>query len=105
MLEMLDNVVFSNDDIDLDFVTLLSSVNINTRHLNSINLDDNADDLETMIHDRFVACCNEYKQVQHLNRVDITDIVSVKIYIYKLSIIKWCCGLTNKKSNWQHWNY
>ena len=67
-----NNVAFSNDDTDLDyinsdFVTLVGDdMDINTIDLNDINLDDNDVDLETMIHVRIVAWCNEHKQRKHL---------------------------------------
>ena len=65
MLEIFDNVVFSNDNIDLhyiksDIVTLFSDyTDIN------INLDE---DLETMIHVKIVAWHNKLKQREAFKR-------------------------------------
>ena len=68
MLEILDNVVLSNDDIDLDYtdsdvVTFCSDgMDINTIDLNNITLDNNNDDEEhlgTMIRARLILWCNE----------------------------------------------
>ena len=67
-----NNVAFSNDDTDLDYVNsnfvrlVGDDMDINTIDLNDINLDDNDDDLKTMIHVRIVAWCNEYKQRKQL---------------------------------------
>ena len=66
MFEILD-IVFSNDDIDLDYrpyinsdiVTFFSDdTDINAIDLHNINLDN---DPEMMIHIKTVARCNEYK--------------------------------------------
>ena len=62
MLEILDNVVFSNDDIDLDYIDsdiitlFVDDMDINTVDFININFDDNDDDndLETMIRVRLV---------------------------------------------------
>ena len=68
MLKIHDNVVFSNDDVGFDYigsdiVTLFSDdMNINVIDLNNSNLDGDDDYLETMIHARLAAWCNEYKQ-------------------------------------------
>ena len=68
MLETLDKVMFSNNDIhfdytDPDIVTFFSDdMGINTININVINFDDNDDDLETMINIKPVAWCNKYKQ-------------------------------------------
>ena len=81
MLEILDNIVFSNDDINLnyldcDIVTFLSDdMDVNTIGLNNINLDDN--DLEIMIHVRPVAWCNEYKQCKTFEKEFSKDVMLV----------------------------
>ena len=71
MLGKHENVVFSNDDIDLDdidsdVVTYFSDdIGFNTIDLNNINLDDDnfdEDDPEIIIHVRLMAWCNTYKQ-------------------------------------------
>ena len=70
MLELLNDAVFSNDVIDLNYidsniVTLFcDDMGINTRDLYNINLDDNSfvdNDLEIIIHVRLMACYNKYK--------------------------------------------
>ena len=65
MLEMINNIVFSNDNKDFgyigtDIVTFFSDgVEINTIDLTDINLDDY---LGIMIHARLVGLRNEYKR-------------------------------------------
>ena len=70
MLELLDDAVFSNDVIDLNYidsniVTLFcDDMGIHTRDLYNINLGDNSfvdNDLEIIIHVRLMACYNKYK--------------------------------------------
>ena len=71
MREIHNDVVFSNDDIDLyyidsDVVTVFcNDMGINIIDLNNINFDDDKfgkDDLETIIHVILLAWCNEYKK-------------------------------------------
>ena len=71
MLEKLDNVAFSNDDIDLDdrdsdIVTSLNdSMELNTIDLDNINLneyDSDEDDPTNTILDRLNARSNTFKQ-------------------------------------------
>ena len=66
MLEMLNDVLFSNDDIDSDIPTFFrDDTGINNIDLNNINRNgDNFDeaDPETIIHVRLMAWCNKYKQ-------------------------------------------
>ena len=64
MFQILDDVVFSNDAIDLDYtdpdtVTFFSdNMGINIKDLNNIKLGDNDGELEIIIHVRLVAWCN-----------------------------------------------
>ena len=71
ILEKLGNIVFSNDDIDLDskdfhIITFFSNdMNFDTMYLNNINLDDDSfdeDHPETTVLARLKAWCNRYKQ-------------------------------------------
>ena len=70
--EILDNVIFSNDDIDLDYigsdiVTIFSDdMDINTVGINNINLDDI--DLEIMIHVRLSAGIMNVNNIKHLKK-------------------------------------
>ena len=70
--EIFDNVVFSNDDIDLgyigsDTVTIFSDdMDINTVDINNINLDDI--DLETMIHVKLSASIMNVNDIKHLKK-------------------------------------
>ena len=68
MLELLNDFVFSNDDIDLHYIEchivtfFCDDMGINTRELCDINLDDDSfddNDLETIIHFRLMACNNK----------------------------------------------
>ena len=64
-----DNAVFSNDhivfsDAESD-VVIFFFMGLNTPNLDNINFDDdnfNDDDPETIVHGRFMAWCNTYKQ-------------------------------------------
>ena len=64
MLDIINNVVFPNDDIDLDYinsdvVTFFSdNIDITTIDLENISLNDDDDDPKSMIHFRPVAWCN-----------------------------------------------
>ena len=71
MLEKLNDVAFSNDnidcdDIDFDIVTFFNDdVGRNAIDLNNINLDDDNfnDDVPTnIVLIRLMACCNRFKQ-------------------------------------------
>ena len=80
MLEKLDDVLFSKDDIDLDdidsdIVTFFSDdMGFNVTDLNNIDLDDDNcddnDDPETIIQVRVVAWCNRYKPMQGMLKRD-----------------------------------
>ena len=71
IFEILNEVVFSNDDKDLDYidpdiVTFVSDdMGIKTISLNVINLDDNnfnEDGREIVIHVKLIAWCIKYRQ-------------------------------------------
>ena len=71
IFEILNEVVFSNDDKDLDYivpdiVTFVSDdMGIKTISLNVINLDDNSfneDGHEIVIHVKLIAWCIKYRQ-------------------------------------------
>ena len=71
MLEKLDNVVFSNDDIDVeviesDIIAFFSNdMGLNAIVLNNINLDDDdfdEDDPTSIVLFRLIAWCNRFKQ-------------------------------------------
>ena len=55
MIEILDNVVLSNDGIDLDYINFdIAKFFSDDMEINNYSHDDN---LETMIHVRLVAWC------------------------------------------------
>ena len=55
MIEILDNVVLSNDGIDLDYINFdIAKFFSDDMEINNCSHDDN---LETMIHVRLVAWC------------------------------------------------
>ena len=66
MIQILDNVVFSNDDIDFDYIDcdivafFSDGMVLNTIDLNNTNFNNN--DLKTTIYVKFVVWSNDYKQ-------------------------------------------
>ena len=71
MLEKLDNVVFSNDDIDVEVIEsdtiafFSNDMGLNAIVLNNINLDDDdfdEDDPTSIVLFRLIAWCNRFKQ-------------------------------------------
>ena len=75
MIAILKNIVFFNDDIDLDYtncdiIALFHDIDINTVDVINIILGDNYNDdsIEIMIHVRLAALCNEYKQFKAIKK-------------------------------------
>ena len=99
IIEILNNVVFSNNDIgfdyiDSDIVTFFSDdMEIYTIDLSNINLDGNGnndDDLETMIHVRLMSLVNEYKECKGCNEELSKELMHVAWW-------DWCMTEDKKK--------
>ena len=84
------------DYINSDIVTFFcDDIDINTIDLNS-NLDDNDDDdLETIIHARLVAWCNEYKQPEAFKKELDKELMLVAWY--PKMWWGWCMPEDNRK--------
>ena len=103
MLEIVDGVAFTNDDIDLDDVNfdIVTFFRDDMVHdimdLNYINLDDNNfhDDPETIIHVRLMAWCNRYKQYKAFKIEIIKELMPVLWYPTRWW--DWCVSEDEKK--------
>ena len=110
MLEKLNNIVFSNNDVDLDdidsdidtfFSDNMGLVNID---LNNINRDGNnfdEDDPETIIHVGLMAWHNRFKQCKPIKKMIGNELMPIEYHV--TNVWDWCMTknerLWNDKSN------
>lgn len=105
IFEILNEVVFSNDDKDLDYidpdiVTFVSDdMGIKTISLNVINLDDNnfnEDGREIVIHVKLIAWCIKYRQ----RKASKKDLSKELMFLSWYATIwwDWLCQMMKKKN-------
>ena len=105
IFEILNEVVFSNDDKDLDYivpdtVTFVSDdMGIKTISLNVINLDDNnfnEDGREIVIHVKLIAWCIKYRQ-RKASKKDLSKELMFLSW-YATMWWNWLCQMMKKKN-------
>ena len=105
IFEILYEVVFSNDDKDLDYidpdiVTFVSDdMGIKTISLNVINLDDNnfnEDGREIVIHVKLIAWCIKYRQ-RKASKKDLSKELMFLSW-YATMWWNWLCQMMQKKN-------
>ena len=105
IFEILNEVVFSNDDKDLDYidpdiVTFVSDdMGIKTISLNVINLDDNnfnEDGREIVIHVKLIAWCIKYRQ-RKASKKDLSKELMFLSW-YATMWWNWLCQMMQKKN-------
>ena len=105
IFEILNEVVFSNDDKDLDYivpdiVTFVSDdMGIKTISLNVINLDDNnfnEDGREIVIHVKLIAWCIKYRQ-RKASKKDLSKELMFLSW-YATMWWNWLCQMVKKKN-------
>ena len=105
IFEILNEVVFSNDDKDLDYIDpdIVTFVNddmgIKTISLNVINLDDNnfnEDGREIVIHVKLIAWCIKYRQ-RKASKKDLSKELMFLSW-YATMWWNWLCQMMKKKN-------
>ena len=105
IFEILNEVVFSNDDKDLDYidpdiVTFVSDdMGIKIISLNVINLDDNnfnEDGREIVIHVKLIAWCIKYRQ-RKASKKDLSKELMFLSW-YATMWWNWLCQMMKKKN-------